>query len=229
MEAIILAGGRGTRLAPLTDHLPKSLVPVDGEPIISRQLWWLQENGVERVWLMTGYRAAQIYDYVRDGARWGVEVCHLSESKPLGRGGALKVGLGQAKVGSVVALNGDVLTDLDLGHFERFAGQYSSLWAFLVAVQPPSPYGQVVIGSNHRVCEFQEKGRYPGWVNAGIYRLDTFLCAQLPEVGDHEDSTFPALVAQGRLGVYPSESAWWTSIDSLRDLEMATQHYQEAE
>jgi NDP-sugar pyrophosphorylase family protein len=219
--ALIIAGGEGERLRPLTDDRPKNMVPVAGRPIVERQLEWLRENGVSDAVFLCGYRADVLQAHVDDGSSFGVRVRYSVETEPLGRGGALKQGfaLVPEAEGTIIACNGDILTDQALaGIIAAHAARGASATVMLTPLK--SPYGVADIEDDGRITSFREKPVLPYWINAGIYVLSRSFFASLPEVGDHEIETFPALAAEGKLFGYKSE-AYWRPVDSIKDVSEA--------
>ena len=218
LYALSIAGGRGERLKPITDDLPKSMVPVDGRPLIERQAAWFVSQGVTDVVFLCGYLGEKIQDHFQDGARFGFRAHYSFEETPLGRGGAVRKGLELVPpdAGHVIVTNGDNLTSLRLDdlvslHFARNAVATMMLTPF------QSQYGVVEVGESDMVTSFVEKGRLPMWINAGIYVFAREIEDLLPEVGDHETTTFPMLAAEGRLAALRSEATWFT-IDSQKEL-----------
>ena len=201
LYALSIAGGRGERLKPITDDLPKSMVPVDGRPLIERQAAWLVSQGVTDVVFLCGYLGEKIQEHFQDGARFGFRAHYSFEETPLGRGGAVRKGLElvPADAGHVIVTNGDNLTSLRLEdlvslHFARNAVATMMLTPF------QSQYGVVEVGESDMVTSFVEKGRLPLWINAGIYVFNRGIEDLLPVVGDHETTTFPMLAARGAAG-----------------------------
>lgn len=222
MQAIVLAGGKGERLRPFTADRPKAMVEVHGVPLLAYQLRWLREQGVDQVVIACGYRHEVLRDYFGDGASWGLQIEYSIEEHPLGRGGALKEAFGalDPSITLCVATNGDVITDLSLGPVVR-AHQQGQAAATVVVTPFRSPYGIVEIDESNRVRGFREKPELPFWINAGVYVLSRTILPLLPERGDHEDTTFPRLAAEGRLAAYPSR-AFWRGVDTVKDLEEVT-------
>ena len=226
MYALILAGGMGERLRPLTDTLPKPMVPLRGKPILAHQVEWLKSAGVTDVVFLAGYRWEAIQDYFGDGQEFGIQVHYSIEDTPLGRGGAIRKGLVLVPETeqSVVALNGDVVTRQGLEpilgrHREKMRANPSHL-ATIMVVPMVSPYGLVDLDSRDDVAGFREKVEMPHWINAGVYILDRRIYPELPELGDHETETFPRLARDGRISAYKSR-AFWRSVDSFKDLREA--------
>lgn len=224
MYALVIAGGKGERLRPLTEDRPKPMVEVSGRPILDYHLRWLATQGITDVVLLCGYQAQVIQDYCGNGSRWGVHIVYHVEKEPLGRGGALKAGFALLPryVGEpIAATNGDVLTDQPLA---PIIALHKANAAVATVMLTPffSPYGIAQVGRDGRIARFREKPRLPYWINAGVYILSRDFFSYLPDVGDHETTAFPQLAAQGRLYGYKSQT-FWKSIDTAKDLAEAAQ------
>ena len=218
VQAIILAGGRGERLRPYTEDRPKPMVEVLGVPILAYQMHWLQTQGVSEVVVACGYRHDVIMDYFGDGAKWGMRIDYAVESSPLGRGGAIRSAFGRLRAPEqvVLATNGDIITNLRLEPVLVHHREGGNL-ATVVLTPYVSTYGLVEATADGRVVAFHEKPTLPYWINAGVYVLSREVMPLLPEIGDHERTTFPELAGQRRLGAYKSE-AYWRSVDTVKDL-----------
>lgn len=235
MYALILAGGKGERLRPLTDTLPKPMIPVHGRPILWRQVHWLREAGVTDVIFLVGHLAQVVADYFGNGAEMGIRAHYSHEDTPLGRGGALKQGLAMlppdAEDEPVIATNGDVVTDarLDalLADYHARRRQNPAHAATILTVPMTSPYGIVDADPAGLVRQFREKAPLPYAINGGVYVLHPRIRQMLPETGDHERATFPALAASGRMSAVPT-GAFWSSMDSPQDLRAAEEHFTRA-
>lgn len=223
MKAVILAGGYGKRLRPLTDSLPKSLLPVGDKRLIEWQIRWLRCYGVSELVICAGYLKEKLVEKLGNGSRYGVKIEYAFEEKPLGTGGALKNARSLLENEDFFLLvNGDVLTDLDplklmdvLG--DNFIG--------VIALTPlPSPYGIVQFDpETWEIKSFSEKPRIRDyWINAGVYAMKTTIFNYLPDEGNMEKITFPVLAERGLLRAYPYENCVWLSIDSHKDLEEAS-------
>ncbi len=221
MYALIIAGGEGERLRPLTDDRPKNMVPVAGRPIVERQLEWLRANGVTDAVFLCGYKADVLQAHVGDGSSFGVRVQYSVETEPLGRGGALKQGFVLVPEGeeTIVAINGDILTDQTLADMIASHGARAAV-ASVMLTPLKSPYGVVDVEEDGRITSFREKPVLPYWINAGIYVLSRSFFALLPDKGDHETETFPALANEGKLFGFKSE-AYWRPVDSIKDVSEA--------
>ena len=218
LYALSIAGGRGERLKPITDDLPKSMVPVDGRPLIERQTEWFVSQGVTDVVFLCGYLGEKIQDHFQDGSRFGFRAHYSFEETPLGRDGAVRKGLGlvPSDAGHVIVTNGDNLTSLRL---EELVNLHTARHAVATMMLTPfqSQYGVVEVGESDMVTSFVEKGRLPLWINAGIYVFAREIEELLPKIGDHETTTFPRLASEGRLAALRSEAPWLT-IDSPKEL-----------
>lgn len=217
-RVVILAGGKGERLRPLTEDRPKCMVSVMGRPILSYALQWLSLYGLTDITISCGYLHEPIRDYFGDGRKFGVRINYVVEAEPLGRGGALKKSIqsfGEPKE-PVIALNGDLLTNLNLSDLLSFHNMQGG-YATIVTVPLMSSYGIVDISQDGRVQGFREKPELPFWINAGIYVLSPQLTPLLPERGDHEVETFPLLAQEGKLKAFKTQS-FWRTIDTVKDV-----------
>ena len=229
MYALILAGGKGERLRPLTDTVPKPMIPLCGRPILWHQVQWLREAGVTDVVFLVGHLADAVREYFGDGSDHGVRAHYSREDVPLGRGGALRRGLAAlpSDDGPVIATNGDVITDASLAEliadFHARRRRSRAHCATILTVPMTSPYGIVDTGADGVVDQFREKAVLPYAINGGVYVLHPGIRDLLPELGDHETTTFPALAAEGRMSAV-STDAFWRSVDSPKDLREAEEH-----
>lgn len=223
MYALVLAGGKGERLRPLTSDRPKQMVILKDKPILQYQIEWLAGEGVTDVVLLCGYRHQMISDHFGDGARWGLRITYSIEDEPLGRGGAFKQGFRLVPESEpfVIGVNGDNFNTQPLAPLVR-SHRRSRAVATVMLVPLASPYGVVRVRGS-RIVAFQEKPRLPYWINAGVYVLSREFFAGLPDVGDHEDELFPRLAAEGRLRAFRSR-AYWKGIDTVKDLAEVAEH-----
>ena len=226
MFALILAGGKGERLRPLTDTLPKPMAPLCDKPILWYQVEWLKKAGVTDVVFLVSYRWEMVQDYFGDGDQFGVRAYYSVEDSPLGRGGAIRQGFAQVpeEEETVFVLNGDIITAEEPGavldSYRQKRGASSSHLATIMITPMVSPYGLVDLNGENDVVGFREKVELPHWINAGVYVFDRGIAPLLPELGDHEVETFPGLAQDGRISAFPSR-AFWRSVDSFKDLREA--------
>jgi mannose-1-phosphate guanylyltransferase len=224
MFALVLAGGKGERLRPLTSDRPKPMVMLGDKPILQHHLEWLARNGVTDVVLLVGFMHEAIEAYFGDGERVGLRLKYSVEASPLGRGGAFKKGFEQVPAGEkvIIGTNGDNINEQAL---EPLLARHKRMRAVATVLLAPlrSPYGIVHFGRTSRILSFEEKPLLPYWVNAGVYALERGFFAMLPDVGDHETTVFPELASQGRLYGFRSD-AYWKPIDTIKDVAEATEH-----
>ena len=234
MYALILAGGKGERLRPLTDTLPKPLAPLDGKPILWYQVEWLKRAGVTNVIFLVGYRWEMVREYFGDGSKFGIKPTYSVETRPLGRGGAIRAGMAQIpeEEETFIVLNGDIITGQDPNEvMDSYQGKREANpehLATIMVVPMVSPYGLVELGQDNDVVGFREKVVLPHWINAGVYVFNRSMGPLMPELGDHEVSTFPDLAEQGRISAFKSNE-FWRSIDSFKDLREAEDYIKEAQ
>lgn len=217
MQAIIIAGGEGQRLRPLTDDRPKGMVALGGKPILQHQIEWLRDNGVTDAVVACGYFHEVIQKYFEDGHRFGIHLRYSVEDSPLGRGGAMKQAYGQLNPDEpfTIATNGDNVQTQSLAPVIR-QHKRTGATATLLLVQLRSPYG-IVQQKGTRITGFREKPLLSHWLNAGMYVLNRQFFPPLPDIGDHEDHLFPNLAAEGKLYGFRSRS-YWKAIDTVKDL-----------
>ena len=217
MKAVVLVGGEGTRLRPLTYRTPKQLLPVALVPMIERVVAHLAEHHVDHVVLSMGYRPDAFHAAYPDGQCAGVDITYAVEPEPLGTAGGIGFAAHFAGIESetFLVINGDVLTDLDISAlvaFHRDRGGAATI--SLTPVEDPSAYGVVPTAPDGRVEAFVEKpppGEAPtNLINAGTYVLEPSVLAAIPDgrAVSIERETFPALVACGTLFALASHGYW---------------------
>ncbi|HWE32160.1 MAG TPA: NDP-sugar synthase [Solirubrobacteraceae bacterium] len=217
MQALILAGGEGTRLRPLTETIPKPVIPLVGKPFISYMLEWLRGHGVGDVVLACGFMADAVRAVLGDGAALGMRLRYIEEPEPLGTGGALKFAEEMLDE-RFLMLNGDVLTDIDLtALIEQHARTAATATLALYPVDDPSAYGLVRRNDDSSVSEFLEKPSPEeidtNLINAGAYVLERRVLDSMPPAGTNvsiERDVFPALVGDGLYGY--AASGYWLDI-----------------
>ena len=215
MKALILAGGLGTRLRPLTYSRPKHLLPIANVPHIQHVFDLLQRHGVDEVVLLTSYLAEAFADTVAHAARRGLSVAVAHEEEPLGTAGALKNAQELVGDGTFLAFNGDVLTDVDLSatvDWHRARGAEATI--VLTPVDDPSAFGVVPTQPDGRVLGFIEKpppGEAPtNLINAGVYVCEPRLLDRIPagRAFSAERELFPAVVQDGTMFARRTDAYW---------------------
>ena len=198
------------------------MVEINGKPIIGYQVDWMRSQGVTDVVFLCGYKGEMIQQYFGDGSEHGITAHYSFEDSPLGRGGALKKGLSlvPADAKNVLVANGDVITNQPIAPIAELHEKTNAMGTMML-VPYPSQFGVVESNEESVVTQFIEKGRLPFWINAGVYLFNRQIESLLPDIGDHETTTFQELAKKGELSAYHSEMAW-TSIESPKDLSDIT-------
>ncbi len=179
LQAVIMAGGFGTRLRPLTDDLPKPMLDVGGKPLMERVIEQLQQVGIRRVNLTTHYKPEKIVEHFGDGSAFGVELNYVNEEYPLGTGGAL--GLLPIPTQPLLVINGDILTQVDFRALFEFHQEHrADLTVAVRRFEMQVPYGVIECEGVH-VQKLQEKPQVGYMVNAGIYLLDPVVYQFIPQ------------------------------------------------
>jgi mannose-1-phosphate guanylyltransferase len=216
LKAVILAGGEGTRLRPLTLKLPKPTTPIVDRPLLQHQLEMLGRAGIHEIVFSLAYQPERIQAVFGDGSRWGKKIHYVVEDSPLGTGGAVK-NAERLLDDVTVVFNGDVLMDVDLGAvIDGHRRSASKATIVLTAVENPSAYGLVETDADARVLRFIEKPKDPSQIttnniNAGIYVLDTATLALMPPGQRYsiERGFFPSLLERGdRVGAHLHRGYW---------------------
>jgi D-glycero-alpha-D-manno-heptose 1-phosphate guanylyltransferase len=221
-EAIVLAGGLGTRLAQLLDGVPKPMAPIAGRPFLAILLARLQQSGCTRVLLSVGHLHQTIRNHF-GASLHDMAIDYVIEDEPLGTGGALRAALAQAREESVLALNGDTFLQLDYAALLAFhQGSGAALTLSIAYQENIARYGGV-IAENGRVTGFEEKGRTgPGWINAGVYALNRNLPwpASLSEKFSFESDFLAREIASIPVAAYPVDG-FFLDIGVPEDLDRA--------
>jgi mannose-1-phosphate guanylyltransferase len=219
---VILAGGLGKRLRPLTSDRPKPMIQINNTPIIELQVKWLKKFGITDIIILVGHLKEKIKHHLADGKKFGVNISYIEENEPLGTGGALKNakdhiiknGNGNSNSGFFV-INGDILTNLD----PFTISEEGSMTLALVPLK--STFG-IVETNGDLVSKFVEKPFIEDkWVNAGVYYFSNEIFNYLPDNGNLETVTLPMLVEKQKLKAKKFSNNYWRSIDSHKDVDEA--------
>jgi NDP-sugar pyrophosphorylase family protein len=211
MKAILLAGGFGKRLKPLTDYLPKPLIPICNYPIIEWQIRYFKKFGIKEFVVCAGYRAEQIQKHL-ESKNLGVKLEYSVEKEPLGTAGAVKQASKHIDTENFFVANGDIITNLDLRKLKTHDNS--------IAVIPLRTTFGIVHLNGTKVERFEEKPEmFDYWMNAGIYHLKKDIVRHLPRTGNLESTTFPILARRGELKVVKYQNVFWKSVDSYKDME----------
>jgi mannose-1-phosphate guanylyltransferase len=213
MQAVILVGGEGTRLRPLTSTVPKPVVPLVDRPFIAYMLEWLRTHGVDDVIMSCGFLATSVRNVLGDGSGYGIRLRFVEEPEPRGTGGALKFAESLLDE-RFLMLNGDVLCDLDLSaQIAQHVATGATGTLALVPVEDPSAYGLVRLNDDKSVSEFLEKPSPDqidtNLISAGAYVLERSILEHIPPDRNVsiEREVWPLLVGDGLYG-FPADSYW---------------------
>ncbi|NLU70788.1 NDP-sugar synthase [Streptomyces sp. HNM0574] len=222
-EAILLVGGKGTRLRPLTVNTPKPMVPAAGVPFLTHQLARARAAGVEHVVMATSYLAEVFEPYFGDGSQLGLHLEYVTEEEPLGTGGAIRNVASRLHSGPdepVLIFNGDILTGLDIEALVRtHTGSGADVSLHLTRVDDPRAYGLVPTDADGRVSAFLEKPQTPeeivtDQINAGAYVFNRSVIDSIPadRPVSVERETFPGLLAAGAHLQGMVDSTYWLDL-----------------
>ena len=224
---VLMAGGLGTRLRPLTDKIPKPLLKVGAKPILETILESFLDAGFHRFYFAVNYKSQMIEDYFGDGSRFGAEIKYLHENKRMGTAGALYF-LPEAPKEPILVMNGDLLTKVDFGelldyHIEQGAAATMAVREYNYQV----PYG-VIDFDGEQIEAIREKPSYSFFVNAGIYALSPEAVARV----DKEEffdmpQLFEALISEGKKTTVFPVREYWLDIGRIADFERAQEEYGE--
>jgi mannose-1-phosphate guanylyltransferase len=226
--AILLVGGFGTRLMPLTKNTPKPMLTVAGVPVTEHQLAMAKAAGITEIVLATSYLSEVFIPYFGDGAKWGMKIKYAVEKEPLGTGGAIRNAAQLLDTNeSVVVLNGDVLSSHNLAEqIQQHEAHDADVTLHLTEVKDARAFGCVPTDSNGRVTAFLEKMENPitNQINAGCYVFNPRVISTIPldTVVSVERETFPQLVARGAKVFGFVENAYWLDIGTPRALLKAS-------
>jgi len=211
MKAIILAGGRGKRLKPITDDVPKPLVLIKNIPIIEWQIKYLKRFGIDEIIICTGYKQEMIENYLVT-RKLGSKIKYSIEKSPLGTGGAIKKAGKMIDDKSFFVLNGDTITNLDLKKLNKIENS-------VAAIELRTKFG-ILETKDSKIIKFKEKKEISDlWMNAGIYYLNQEMLKDLPNKGDIEKTVFPDYAKKRKLQTVKFKNVKWYSIDSFKDIE----------
>lgn len=211
MKVIILAGGKGKRLRPITDYVPKPLIPIKNISIIEWQIKYLKKFGISEIIICSGYKTKMIENYLNN-KKLGIKITFSVEDKPLGTGGAIKKAGKKIKDKSFLVINGDIITNIDL---KKLIKKNNAI----AAIQLRTKFGILQTDKN-KIIKFDEKKEIENlWMNAGIYHLNKETLKELPTVGDIEKTLFPDYAKKEKLTTIKFTNSKWYSIDSFKDME----------
>ena len=216
MKALILAGGRGKRLRPLTDKIPKSLIPINKKPLIQYTINYLKKFGINEIIICSGYKSNQIQNFLKKKKNFGCKIEYSIEKSPLGTAGAIRNAIKNLSGESFLVINGDVITNIDLKKILKKPNT-------IAANELKTKFGTMKI-KNNKILKFNEKTDVENvWMNPGLYHLSTDILKILPYKGRLEAEIFPKLAKKKSLHTVKFKNVLWHSIDSFKDIELSSQ------
>jgi len=222
--AVILAGGSGLRLAPLTNNVPKALVRIRSKPLLEWVIQWLRSNRIRNLVVGIAYEKEKIVGYFGDGTGFGVQIKYSVHSVEGGTAEGFRRAIKRhVKDETFLAMNGDELTNLNVRNLYELHATSGAIAT--VAVTPfKSPFGLVKLDSNGHVMIFEEKVTIPDtYVSIGVYAFEREILDYIPNRGDIERTTFPALSRMKRLQAYRHDG-FWATVNNLKELQEAEEN-----
>ena len=215
MKALFLAGGKGVRLQPLTDKLPKPMVPIMNKPLLERTMVNLKRSGITEIVISSCYKSRYIEDYFGNGEQLGLKIQYIVEDLPLGTGGAIKNTELQFNE-TFIVFNSDILSDINIMNMIEFHKDKGAIASIAVTeVSDPSMYGVIEYDTNGYAVSFIEKPKpeqiLSNFINAGIYIFEPEILKEIPEnkVVSIERDIFPMLLEKNlKLAIYKDNSYW---------------------
>jgi len=220
VKGIILSGGFGTRLRPLTCIIPKSLIPVVNKPVIERQILLLKSTGVKEVVLAVSVMSDVVQNYFKDGKKLGIKINYTNEKHPMGTAGAIKLAESYLENDNFFMLNGDVILNFNFKDMLNFHEKSNGIGTIASKiVEDPAPYGVLITDpKTNRINKFLEKDEYtppngkyiPMPVNAGVYILepDIFSYIEPNKKASIERDIFPKVVVDKKMYHFPITGIW---------------------
>jgi NDP-sugar pyrophosphorylase family protein len=211
--AIILCGGKGSRLKPLTDKMPKSLVPLNGKPILQYNIDLCKRHGIKNIVLAVGHMREQIIAHFGDGSKQGISITYIEEIQPLGTAGPLRMLKGKI-TDACILMNGDELKDINLiKMYHAHLDNNAKTTIALTTVEDPSAYGVAML-DGQRIVRFVEKPKREDapskLINSGLYIIEPEVIDIIPDgYAMIESDVFPKLAKEGSLFGYPFSGQWY--------------------
>ena len=216
VKALILAGGRGKRLRPLTDKIPKPLIKINKTPLIEWSIKYLKKFGINDIIICSGYKANEIEKFLKSKKNFGCNIEYSVEKAPLGTGGAIKKAAKKLDGESFVVINGDVVTNINLKKILKKPNT-------IATNELKTKFGTMKI-KNNKILKFNEKTDVNNvWMNPGLYHLSMDIVKDLPNNVSIEADIFPKLAKKKILNSVKFKNVLWHSIDSFKDIELCSE------
>jgi len=225
-KAVVLCGGKGTRLRPYTYSMPKAMLPLGKRPILEFVVNHLKAHGFKDLLFTVGYRKEQIMDHFGNGSRFGVRIKYYAESEdtPLNTAGSLLPAKKELVDGTFLVVMGDHLTSVDLHKFYEYHKKTPGIATIaLKRTGVPLEYGIAHVGKNNRIIRFEEKPIVQNLVNAGMYAFEPKIFDYINEYDDFANNVFPRLLAKGEIIDGFIFDDYWLDIGRTSDYEQLNQ------
>jgi len=214
--AVVLVGGEGLRLRPLTNDKPKAMISLAGKPIIAWIIQWLIANGISRIVVGVAYKKEVVIEYLKQ-LSVDVEITISEHSVEGGTGEGFRLAISRhVDDSNFLAMNGDEITNISISDFEEFHSRNGGIASIAVS-NLKSPFGIVEI-QDDTIVRFREKTYLDEYVSTGVYVFDRRMLELLPQKGNIEDLVFPKLAARGQLKAYKHKGFWGT-VNTVKDLQ----------
>lgn len=223
LDAVLMAGGKGKRLHPLTEKIPKPLLQIGDRPIIEHNIDRLKNFGVENVFISINYLGEKVVEHFGDGANKGISISYIKETKPLGTVGSIKLAEKNFVEDTILIMNSDLLTTIDFAEFyDAFVVSNADMAVAATSYHVDIPYAVLEVKNDNVVESLKEKPRYTYYSNAGIYLLKKSMLAYIPD-GEIFDSTdlMETLIASGKKIITYPILGYWLDIGKLDDYKKA--------
>jgi dTDP-glucose pyrophosphorylase len=224
LDAVLMAGGKGKRLYPLTENIPKPLLKIGDRPIIEHNIDRFKKFGIENVFISINYLGEKLVEYFGDGAKKGINISYIKESKPLGTVGSIKLAEKDFVEDTILIMNSDLLTTIDFAEFyDTFISSDADMAVAATSYHVDIPYAVLEVEENNNVVQsLKEKPRYTYYSNAGIYLLKRSILSYIPddEVFDSTDLMEKLINNGKKLITYPI-IGYWLDIGKLDDYKKA--------
>ncbi|WP_320113081.1 nucleotidyltransferase family protein [Draconibacterium orientale] len=222
LECMIMAGGLGQRLRPLTENTPKPMLPLGNKPIIEHNIDQLISYGIEKIYISVKYLGQQIVDYFGDGSGKGISIEYIWEDEFLGTAGALSL-VGKFESDHVLLMNSDLFTSIDFEDlYLNVINQNASIGVATVPYTTKVPYGIFTTNDNHEITGLKEKPVYTNYANAGIYILKTDAINEIPQnTFFHITHLMEKLMEKGEKVIHNPIVGYWIDIGQHQDYKNA--------
>jgi dTDP-glucose pyrophosphorylase len=223
LDAVLMAGGKGQRLYPLTENIPKPLLKIGERPIIEHNIDRLKKFGIENVFISINYLGEKLVEYFGNGSKKGINISYIKEKKPLGTVGSIKLAEKDFVEETILLMNSDLLTTIDFAEFyDAFISSSADMAVAATSYHVDIPYAVLEVEENNIVQSLKEKPRYTYYSNAGIYLLKRSILAYIPddEIFDSTD-LMEKLINDGKKIITYPILGYWLDIGKLDDYKKA--------